>query len=89
MSERAPNPFDELNVQLPGRFLTMEVVLTLLLRRAPPDATASILRDAEEILAAMESDVRQTVQGGEPYALAMFDAARLALDGVRSRVGAR
>jgi hypothetical protein len=69
-------PNDEMNVQLPGRLITIEILLVLLLRQKP-DA-ARIMREADALLQGIEANLH----ADEPsaYALDVLSAARAALD---------
>lgn len=72
-------PIDDLAVQLPGRLLAVEIVLTLLLRRKT-DA-ARILAGAETILSTIEADeMHRGPEQSKGYALNYFAAARMSLD---------
>ncbi|MFM9500920.1 hypothetical protein ACKI1Q_46060, partial [Streptomyces galilaeus] len=51
------NPFDQLSAQLPGRILTLEILVTLLLRRKS-DAV-KILRETEAILLGLEASLHE------------------------------
>ena len=70
------SPNDELNVQLPGRLITIEILLVLLLRQKP-DA-ARIMREADAMLEGIEANLHE----GDPsvYALEVLSTARAALD---------
>ena len=70
---------DDLSVRLPGRLLTLEIVLTLLLReRAGADR---LLAEADAILAKIEAEVYAPgVSETDGYAPKMFAAARETLD---------
>lgn len=74
-----PGPLDELNVQLPGRMLALEIVVTLLLRqKANPRA---IMQAADERLTALEAlEIPLAETRGSDYALKLFAAARENLD---------
>lgn len=79
------NPLDELNSQLPGRLIAVEVLLTLLLRKKA-DA-AKILREADGIVTLYESEVTRDGLGVEnDYALKMFNAARESLEAIGRNV---
>lgn len=74
------SPLDELAVQLPGRALATEIVVTLLLRQRA-DA-AEILAQAEVILSEYETHILADPETTRPeYALEMFAAGREQLDG--------
>lgn len=77
--EEQQNPMDQLNVQLPGRLLVVEVLLTLLLRGL--SRKRHILRDADGIIAHLETEVLKTTpQETTRYAMEVFTAARFNLD---------
>lgn len=83
-----PNPLDELNVQLPGRLTTVEILLTLLLREK--SGARKLFVEADAILAAYESAVTADGLGADDaYALKLFEAARQSLDAIRTRALAR
>lgn len=72
-------PLDALNVQLPGRILTLEVLMVLLLRQKP--GAMKLLREAGDILDSIESNINATLMGGtddnaRKYQLLVFEAAR-------------
>ena len=50
-------PNDELNVQLPGRLITIEILLVLLLRQKPD--VARIMREADAMLQGIEADLHE------------------------------
>jgi hypothetical protein len=68
-------PNDELNVQLPGRLITIEILLVLLLRQKPD--VARITREADAMLQKIEADLHE---GASPYVVDVLSAARAALD---------
>ena len=68
-------PNDELNVQLPGRLITIEILLVLLLRQKPD--VARIMREADAMLQEIEVDLHE---GASPYVVDVLSAARAALD---------
>jgi hypothetical protein len=73
------NPLDQLNVQLPGRLLAVEVVLVLLLRQKAN--VGRLLAEADEILTMLESnEMAQTGSQTARYALEVYQAARANLD---------
>lgn len=68
---------DELNVQLPGRLLTVEILLTLLLSRH--SKAGQMLQATDERLHQLEATLLE--QGAlTDYALNVFAAARSTLD---------
>ena len=69
-------PNDELNVQLPGRLITIEILLVLLLRQKPD--VARIMREADALLQGIEADLHDGATS--VYALEVLSAARAALD---------
>lgn len=80
-----PNPLDELNSQLPGRLIAVEVLLVLLLRKKA-DA-ASIMRNADEIVMTLEAaEMRHAAGEHRDYALKIFNAARESLESLTQRV---
>ena len=64
-------------MQIPGRLITIEILLVLLLRQKP-DA-ARIMREADAILQGIEADLHE---GGasSAYALDVLSAARAAME---------
>jgi hypothetical protein len=68
-------PNDELNVQLPGRLITIEILLVLLLRQKPD--VARIMREADAMLQEIEVDLHE---GASTYVVEVLFAARAALD---------
>lgn len=77
---------DELNVQLPGRLLTVEILLTLLLRRH--SRAGQMLKETDDRLSQLEAALQQ--QGAHTdYALNVFAAARATLDEFVRNVGPR
>lgn len=80
------SPLDELNVQLPGRMLVAEILLTLLLRRN--SKAGQMLKQADGRLSELEGALLQ--QGAHTdYALKVFAAARETLDEFVRNVGPR
>ena len=78
------NPFDELEVQLPGRLMTVEVLLTLLLREK--SNARRLLVEAEKIIANYEAALIADGIGQEnQYALKVFAVARASLDSIAAR----
>ncbi|XUM25087.1 hypothetical protein ACRAVF_34030 (plasmid) [Bradyrhizobium oligotrophicum S58] len=80
------SPLDQLNVQLPGRMLTMEILLTLLLRKQ--SKAGQILKAADERLSVLEAVL---IKDGHvtDYQLNVFAAARASLDHFVRNVGPR
>ncbi len=77
--DASPNPLDDLRVQLPGRLITLEVLVTLLI--AEKATAGRILRDADQTLALYESEIVGKRTGDDvTYAMKMFEASRAALD---------
>jgi hypothetical protein len=77
---------DQLNVQLPGRMLVAEILLTLLLRKH--SKAGQMLRQTDDRLGQLEAALLQ--QGAlNDYALAVFAAARQSLDTLVRDVGPR
>ena len=68
-------PNDELNVQLPGRLITIEILLVLLLRQKPD--VARIMREADAMLQGIEADLHE---GASAYVVEVLSAAHAALD---------
>jgi hypothetical protein len=80
------SPLDQLNVQLPGRMLVAEIILTLLLRKH--SKAGQMLKQADDRLSQLEAALMQ--QGAHTdYALAVFAAARETLDEFVRNVGPR
>ncbi len=73
------DPLDQLNVQLPGRLMTLEILIVLLLRQK--SNVGRLLAQADEILTVLETN---EFKNGPPavaeYALHVFAAARESLD---------
>jgi len=61
------DPNDELNVQLPGRLITIEILLVLLLRQKPD--VARIMREADAMLQGIEADLHE---GASAYVVWKF-----------------
>jgi hypothetical protein len=83
MEERV---LDQLNVQLPGRMLVAEILLTLLLRKQ--SKAGQILKATDERLSVLEAVLQRD---GNPtdYQLHVFAAARATLDEFVRNVGPR
>lgn len=80
------SPLDQLNVQLPGRMLVAEILLTLLLRRH--SKAGQMMKQADERLTQLEAALMD--QGAHTdYALNVFVAARETLDEFVRNVGPR
>lgn len=71
------SPLDQLNVQLPGRALTTEILLTLLLRRH--SKSGQLLKAADERLSQLEAELLKQGRLSD-YELKVFASARVALD---------
>lgn len=80
------SPLDQLNVQLPGRMLVAEIVLTLLLRRH--SKAGQMLKQADDRLSQLEAVLLQQ-DAHTDYALAVFAAARETLDEFVRNIGPR
>lgn len=81
------NPMDELNVQLPGRLMTVEILVTLLLREKAN--ARKLLVAAENQLGHLEGAVlADTPAQHRDYAMKMFEAARQNLDAFNRNVRA-
>lgn len=80
------SPLDELNVQLPGRALVAEILLTLLLQ-THPDAP-QILKAADERVSQLEAAILEQ-EALTDYAIKMFASARETLDEFVRNVGPR
>jgi hypothetical protein len=75
----AEDPLDQLNVQLPGRMLAVEIVLVLLLRQK--SNVGRLMASADEILTLLETNEFNTGPAATAnYALHVFAAARQSLD---------
>lgn len=84
--EGAANPIDEMEVQLPGRLLTVEILLTLLLREKA--SSGRLMAQARQILQHVENEIIQSTPADKlAYPFAMFATARAALDKVARDVG--
>ena len=71
------SPLDQLNIQLPGRLLLAEILITLILRGHKK--AAQMLKAADQRLDQLEAAL--VSQGAHTdYALAMFATAREVLD---------
>lgn len=80
-----PNPFDELNVQLPGRLYAVEILLTLLLRDKAN--SRKLLLEADAHLNRMEEVLHAEGIGSEnDYALKIFAVARTSLDTISRNI---
>lgn len=71
-------PLDKLNVQLPGRAMTIEILLTLLLRRH--SKAGQLLKAADERINQLEAALLKDGRGFSDYELQVFAAARETLD---------
>lgn len=73
------NPLDEYKVQLPGRLLALELVVTALLRRRSDPA--AIMREASELLTHVESELtREGIGVEDDLALKIFAAAHASIE---------
>ncbi|WP_371346246.1 hypothetical protein [Ancylobacter sp. IITR112] len=82
----AGNPLNELNVQLPGRLMTLEILVTLLLREKA--GSGRMLAQARQALSHIEAEILRTTPPGElDYPFAIFAAARAAVDKIAAEVG--
>jgi hypothetical protein len=70
------SPLDELNVQLPGRIMALELMVTLLLREK--SQPRRLIAQAEDQLARLEAN--EIGAGMSSYALQVYAAARETLD---------
>lgn len=78
------NIFDDLNVQLPGRMATLEILIVLLLREKPAGKRRQMLAQADQIISTIEADIHAAGIGqAEDYALKVFGVARQSLDKLR------
>ena len=76
--------FDDLNVQLPGRMMTLEILVVLLLREKPASKRRQMLTHTDQILSAIEAEIHAAGIGqSDGYALKVFGAARQSLDKLR------
>ena len=75
------DPLDELNVQLPGRLHTVEVLLTLMLRGRSDAGT--IVAEARKVIALYEETARGEKLGvANDYARNIFKVANMSLDSI-------
>jgi hypothetical protein len=72
-----PEHDDELRVQLPGRLITIEILLVLALREKPD--VARIMREADAMLTSIEDRLYES-ETPSAYALEVLSEARAALD---------
>src|SRR4051794_37874821 len=73
------NPTDQLNVQLPGRMMAVEILLVLLLRQKAN--VGKLFAMADEILTVLEaSEVKNAPPERARYTLQVFGSARASLD---------
>lgn len=85
MSEQAPPSIDELNVQLPGRVMALEILVTLLL--AEKANAVKLCRVADEMLTRYESaEFSDPARERSQYAVAVYTAARISLDTITTNV---
>jgi hypothetical protein len=80
------DPLDDLNVQLPGRLMAVEIVMVLLLRELPKKKRTGLFTLADHILSTLEADIHaQGLGQTDDYALKSFAAARENLGMMRSQ----
>jgi hypothetical protein len=69
------NPLDDLNIQAPGRLLTLEVLIALAIRRHPD--REAVFREAQTILTRIEQQFQAEVEEPERQRLRqMFEVSR-------------
>ncbi|MDP3407261.1 hypothetical protein [Bosea sp. (in: a-proteobacteria)] len=73
------NPMDDIEVQVPGRLLALEILVTLLLREKAN--SRKLLAEAERHLAKVEAEaLTELSPETRERALQMFEAARTSFD---------
>jgi uncharacterized membrane protein YgaE (UPF0421/DUF939 family) len=72
------SPSNDLNVQLPGRLIALEILVVLLLRQKP-DAER-MMREANAMLQAIETQLHEAGDEFSEHARQVLSAARAALD---------
>lgn len=72
------NPVDDLATQLPGRMLAIEVLFTLLLRRIAVASARDVLKEAADVIDAIETEISK--QASSQYQIAVFEVARQTLE---------
>jgi hypothetical protein len=79
-----PSPHDEMNVQLPGRLIALEILVVLLLRQNP-DAE-QMMRDADAMLSAIEAQMHELQDEASDYAREVLSTARAAINKLSAEV---
>lgn len=80
------DPLDDLNVQLPGRLMAVEILMVMLLRELPKKKRNDLFAVADHILSTLEADIHaQGLGRADNYALKSFAAARENLDTMRAQ----